>query len=126
MALLLGLLIAEALGLPLVLPLLRVLNGWLMALPAPTDSWADIIGSVVWPAVVAFLVMRYGYGMLWASVVSEKEGNQPLFCPPLKLGLTSEQTVDVVRRYVEDHPSTGSSPAGLVTLYALRDTFPCK
>jgi hypothetical protein len=31
----------------------------LRAIPAPTETWATIISSLVWPAVLIFLVTRY-------------------------------------------------------------------
>lgn len=31
----------------------------LWAIPAPTDTWAAIIGSLAWPGVLLFLVIRY-------------------------------------------------------------------
>ena|GEM_PF-3847432 len=30
-----------------------------MALPAPTEEWASIIGSLAWPLVIVFLVLRF-------------------------------------------------------------------
>lgn len=31
----------------------------LLAIPAPTEHWASIIGSLAWPGVVVFLVFRF-------------------------------------------------------------------
>jgi hypothetical protein len=31
----------------------------LWTLPAPTETWADIVGHLAWPALVLFLVIRY-------------------------------------------------------------------
>lgn len=38
---------------------IRWLAEILFTLPAPTNSWAAIIGSLAWPAVVLFLVIRF-------------------------------------------------------------------
>lgn len=31
----------------------------LRAIPAPNEAWASIIGSVVWPALVLFIILRF-------------------------------------------------------------------
>ncbi|PDH65698.1 MAG: hypothetical protein CNE89_11040 [Sphingomonadaceae bacterium MED-G03] len=31
----------------------------LWTLPAPTETWADIVGHIAWPIVVVFLVLRF-------------------------------------------------------------------
>lgn len=31
----------------------------LRTIPAPNDAWAEIIGSIVWPALILFLVLRF-------------------------------------------------------------------
>ena len=33
----------------------HVIDGWLMALPAPTDSWARLTGSIAWPAAILII-----------------------------------------------------------------------
>lgn len=72
------------------------------------------------------IIGAYAYGSAISNAILTSEGKSPLYCQPAKLGLTSEQTVDLVRRFVEAHPTSRTSPAAVVTLFALRDTFPCK
>ena len=37
----------------------HALGAILTSVPAPTDSWAKIIGDLAWPALVGFLVLRF-------------------------------------------------------------------
>ena len=71
-------------------------------------------------------VNGYGQGFTIANSEIKRDGGKPLFCQPNKLALTPELSVDVVRRYVEKSPRLADAPFGLVLLYALKETFPCK
>jgi hypothetical protein len=50
----------------------------------------------------------------------------PLYCPPRRLAINTEQHIDILRRYVEQNPDIGRDPIGLAMLLALQHTFPCK
>jgi hypothetical protein len=53
----------------------------------------------------------------------------PLYCPPEKVNFTSEQLIDILRRWVEakrvQAPGIGTAPPSYALLYALEDAFPC-
>ena len=67
----------------------------------------------------------YENGLGWANAHLENEGQRRLYCPPGQLALTPDQVVDIFRRFVARNPEAGNSPAGMVLLFALQDTFPC-
>jgi hypothetical protein len=63
-------------------------------------------------------------GISWVNV-ELKDGKAAVYCPPGKLAITPEQDVDILRRFVRDHPKYGGAPAGLAMFEALKFTFPC-
>lgn len=63
-------------------------------------------------------------GVLWANTEIEGTGAAPLYCQPRRLALTQDQTISLIRKYVEDH-TAGHYPAGLVVMKALKYSFPC-
>jgi type II secretory pathway pseudopilin PulG len=63
-------------------------------------------------------------GIGWANTHQENKG-QPIFCQPRKLALTDDQTIDILRRYVEQHPEYGGHPVGVILLEAFMVTFAC-
>jgi hypothetical protein len=65
-------------------------------------------------------------GLSWANVRLSFEQKPKLFCEPDKIALTSEQAIDILRRYVDGHPRAASSSFGMVMMDALTDAFPCK
>lgn len=42
-----------------VVAILHAISHWLLALPAPTDSWAQIVRAVAWPLVLFYFLSRY-------------------------------------------------------------------
>lgn len=58
------------------------------------------------------------------GVVFEAIGGKakPIFLIPDKV--TSEQLKDVVVKSLKDHPETRHKPAGMLTIFALREAFP--
>ena len=68
-------------------------------------------------------------GMSWAnSTLVTGRHETPLYCTPNKVVLTSEQLVDILKRYLEqykDYKDLGSQPMALVLLMALQEDFPC-
>lgn len=38
---------------------LHILSRWLLDLPEPTDTWADIIKALAWPLVLFYFLSRY-------------------------------------------------------------------
>lgn len=44
-----------ALGFDWVLGALHIISRWLLALPAPSDSWAKLIGAIAWPSAILLI-----------------------------------------------------------------------
>jgi hypothetical protein len=75
-------------------------------------------------------IVSAGNSMLWANTLIEgwiKEGRkqEPLYCPPPKLPLTTEQVLDILRKEVKEVPGIGESPWGLALIISLHTAFPC-
>ena len=64
-------------------------------------------------------------GILWANTIIVGRKQEPLYCPPPKLSLTSEKVLDMLRKDVKELPAIGESPWGLVMLLSLHEAFPC-
>ena len=64
-------------------------------------------------------------GLSWANAYLQHKGEAPLYCQPERLALTAEQSIDILRRYVNDHPAAGNEPFGLGLFDALQETFTC-
>jgi hypothetical protein len=65
-------------------------------------------------------------GLSWANVRLSFEQKPKLFCVPNKMALTSEQAIDILRRYVDGLPKDAGHSFGMVMMDALIDAFPCK
>lgn len=64
-------------------------------------------------------------GLEWANSRIEANGGKPLWCLPAKLGLTPEQEIEMLKRFLEEYPSDGTFPTGMVLMSAYAWTFPC-
>ena len=64
-------------------------------------------------------------GLSWANAYLQHKGEAPLYCQPERLALTAEQSIDILRRYVNDHPAARDKPFGLGLFDALQETFTC-
>jgi hypothetical protein len=65
-------------------------------------------------------------GVGWANMLFRTERKQqPLYCEPSSLMLTGEQIVDMMDRYVREHPSMGRVAWQLIMIRALQEVFPC-
>lgn len=49
-------LLAEAADAPFLLNALRIVAGWLEAIPGPTEHWAAILSSLAWPLAALLIV----------------------------------------------------------------------
>ena len=76
-------------------------------------------GQTVW----RLMAQSVSNGIAWADAA--KPG-PPLYCPPGKLALTSEQVIQILRSEIDEHPEAASFPYGLGILAGLQNTFPCK
>jgi hypothetical protein len=67
-------------------------------------------------------------GLLWAEVDLRQKGLPHLFCPPVKMGITTDLEIDILQRYVENNVALKPSdqPVGLIMREALKETFPCE
>ena len=65
-------------------------------------------------------------GMLWANTfLRQYRKEQPLYCQPENLTLTTPQILDMLRGGVQTDSKIGQLPVGLGLLTVLRRTFPC-
>jgi hypothetical protein len=72
------------------------------------------------------LIAGAGEGITAANVLLIVKGQRPLFCQPGMLALTAEQKVDLLRRYVSDHPDRSGNGFQLGLANAYVETFPCR
>lgn len=114
------------------LPLAVTLTASLFFTAAPARAEADarsflarIDAGGPEAEMLAELLLAYGEGISWANVQMAENGQPRLYCPPANRALTVAQNVNILRRFVERIPEAGSSPAGLVLLFAYKDAFPC-
>jgi hypothetical protein len=76
-------------------------------------------------------IQAVAMGIGWYNSVLEAKSQRlglpdvRLYCPP-NLGLTAEQHIDMVRRFVQKNPKEGSSPLPYVMIEVLMTTFPCR
>ena len=75
--------------------------------------------------LMTLIMAKTGNGIEWANTRVVSEGGKALFCMPEKLGLTASQITEMLRSYVEEHPSVADLPAGLILVSAYIETFPC-
>jgi hypothetical protein len=66
-----------------------------------------------------------GNSILWANTIIAERKQEPLYCPPPKLSLTSERVLEMLREDVKELPAIGESPWGLALLLSLHKAFPC-
>lgn len=78
------------------------------------------------PELLQILAGGLGLGLEWASTFVEVRGDEPIYCPPDHLAVTSHQYVEILRQHVKREPKSGDEPVGRAMLLALRGTFPCK
>lgn len=111
------------------LAIVAVITG-LVAAPSPAraeNSAKWFLDQIDGGNTVALVVLDgYANGMSWANTDLKLRGLPPLFCEPDRLAITAQQNADILRRYVDGAGAAlAEDPAGLVLLYALKDTFPC-
>lgn len=64
----------------------------------------------------------------WANLMFYSEGEQPYFCRPSNLAITSDQYVSILQQYLRRHPDARNektSMLGMHLIKALREAFPC-
>lgn len=70
-----------------------------------------------------FYLQGVADGIAWANSIGRNEGHG-LLCPPDKMAITPEQYLDILDRYMRDHPG-GADYRGMSLVLALKETFPC-
>jgi hypothetical protein len=70
-------------------------------------------------------------GISWAVniIKSLNEGQADinyLYCPPSKLAITLQQDINILKRYIKEHPQYADLPLGMVLAGAFKEIFPCK
>jgi len=75
---------------------------------------------------VALTVGATQRGLALANAAVGRRKQKPLYCPPPNLALTGEQTIDIVHRFVDAHPTLGKIMWEAVMLLALQEVFPCQ
>jgi hypothetical protein len=64
-------------------------------------------------------------GIQVANLASVEVGNRRIYCISEKFELTANQSVDILRAFLQDHPKDEEMSAGDVFLRALKQNFPC-
>lgn len=70
-------------------------------------------------------VKGIGDGFLWMSSLHEAKGADPLYCPPSKLVISSENYVSILDRQIKRIKYDQEFPLGMALLNGLIYTFPC-
>ena len=65
-------------------------------------------------------------GFMWANTKLANQNRKRLYCAPGKMTMTSEQTVQVLKDYVEAKPWALQFHPGVALLLAFEYAFPCK
>ncbi len=89
----------------------------------PTDTGSDLRRALNEPAGLRSGV-AFGYIQGVVNSMEVLYPNQPLSCSPD--GVTVGQMVDVVKRYLQNHPQTRHEPAVILIATAAREAFPCE
>jgi hypothetical protein len=65
-------------------------------------------------------------GLGSANAVLVDRGEHPLYCEPRRLSLTSDQVINIVTNFIDDHPDLDADlPLSSVVVFAMEDVFPC-
>ena len=71
-----------------------------------------------------------GQGIFWANISLKAIGKEPIYCQPSKLALNRSNYVDLVNGQIAKQQKSGilkgDESLGMLLVFALRETFPCK
>jgi hypothetical protein len=114
---------------------LAIASGLFLLLPiAAQASVADVFqqldnGSVADKNFVKTLVAGIEDGFSAVNDELYDNGKPMLYCVPETTKLTSDQLIDILRRWVEANrskaPDIDAAPPAAALLYALEEAFPC-
>lgn len=73
------------------------------------------------------LIGFMGQGMEEANIRLKELKRRPIFCPPEKLHITTQQYFSIFRNFVEEHKLEDKSEKAIrpILLFSLEATFPC-
>jgi hypothetical protein len=77
------------------------------------------------PEELEFYLTGFGVGTSWSNVLSEQNGDKPLYCPPSKLALTSKNYMLILEDELKRPEYRESTGIEYVLLQGLRRVFPC-
>ncbi len=103
----------------------------LLALAEPARASYDVAevlqkfddGTPVEKSVIKGSLKANVDGFATANWDLKNNGKSPLYCEPIKIYLTDEQLIDILRRWAKAHPT--NLPTAMALLLALKDAFPC-
>ncbi len=78
-------------------------------------------GDVSVPSVL----FHIGDGLLWANAYVIARGDSAIYCPPLDLSVTREQSANIFRNFLSTRPKMLGMPVGFAMVAALKQVFPC-
>jgi hypothetical protein len=109
--------------------ILAVVSVVLSATPASAElSAQDLLkmfgGSEDTSARLYFRGMLHGFAWSNTVLISRKESK--LYCEPSTITLTDEQSLDILRRYVQAEPKRGTYPVPMMMIKSLQEAFPCQ
>ena len=74
-------------------------------------------------SIIKGLIKANADGFAIANWDLKQNGKPPLYCEPVKITLTAEQLIDILRQWAKAHPS--NFPTVMALLFALKEAFPC-
>ena len=88
-----------------------------------TRGALDLIAKGDRDAILVVTAIEHGFG--WANTDLKSRKQPQLYCAPMKIALTAEQTADILKRFVKANPVAAEFPVGFALLQAMQDAFPC-
>ena len=89
----------------------------------PIETGNKLLRALNEPANSIQRALATGYVQGVSNSMEVLYPNQSLSCTPE--GLTVSQMLDVLKRYLENHPETQDQPAIVLIVAATRQAFPC-
>ncbi len=94
---------------------------------AISETIDDVLQNVKSDSAVEAFLIGAARGFEAANYRMTAVG-EPLFCPPKKVGITSDQWMEIMRAFVKEYPHVGKLKAesfAVVIGEAMIDAFPC-
>lgn len=107
----------------IAIAMLLCINGASARAEASAERFLEMIDGG--DATAKIVLNAYENGADWANTDLLDKIGKRFYCKPDRLPQTADQTVEILRNFVEEVPSAAKQPAGLALLFALKYTFPC-